>query len=44
MGAEMRRILKTGVRRVLRNLFGPGIEAFVVDDDWQALLFVPDSR
>jgi hypothetical protein len=43
-GAEMRRILKTGVRRVLRNLFGPGIEAFVVDEDWQALLFVPDSR
>ena len=44
MGAEMRRILKTGVRCVLRNLFGPGIEAFVVDEDWQALLFVPDSR
>ena len=42
--SEMKRILKTGVRRMLRNLFGPGVEAFVVDDDWQALLFVPDSR
>jgi len=42
--SEMKRILKTGVRRILRNLFGPGVEAFVVDDDWQALLFVPDSR
>ncbi len=39
----MRAVLKKAVRQALRGAFGPGFEAFVVDGDWQALLFVPDS-
>ena len=38
----MKGILENGVRQALRGLFGPGVEAFVLDDDWQALLFVPE--
>lgn len=38
----MQSILETGIRQILRRLFGPDVEAFILDDDWQGLLFVPD--
>ncbi len=38
----MESIFEKGVRRVVRRLFGPDVAAFVLDDDWQGLLFVPE--
>ena len=38
----MQSILETGIRQILRRLFGSDVEAFILDDDWQGLLFVPD--
>jgi hypothetical protein len=38
----MQSILETGIRQILRRLFGADVEAFILDDDWQGLLFVPD--
>ena len=38
----MESILDRGARQILRRLFGPDVEAFILDDDWQGLLFVPD--
>ena len=38
----MESILEKGARQILRRLFGPDVEAFILDDDWQGLLFVPD--
>ena len=39
----MESIFEKGVRRVVRRLFGPDVAAFVLDDDWQGLLFVPEN-
>jgi len=38
----MREILESRVRQLLRGVFGAGAEVFLLDDDWPALLFVPD--
>lgn len=35
-------IVEATLRQAWQRLFGPEITAFMVDDEWPSLLFVPD--
>ena len=35
-------IVEAALRQTWQRLFGPEITAFLVDDQWPSLLFVPD--